>query len=191
MDVDFRLHHVDAGGISTRVLQAGSGPALVMLNGSSGHLERYARNVRDLAKHFHVLCFDMVGHGYTDKPDMPYLAGLRRACPQPLGRPRDRPGVAVRGVARVPGSPDEIRLLADWIPDAEFILVEGAAHWPQWEKPEEVLQLHLDFLGKRPTSPARRRPRPLRSHSLAGSGRPRAVSGRRSVEPRRARRLSR
>lgn len=70
--LEFSLRHVDVNGISTRVLQAGSGPPLVLLNGTSGHLECYAYNFVDLAQHFRVICYDTVGHGYTDKPEYPY-----------------------------------------------------------------------------------------------------------------------
>jgi pimeloyl-ACP methyl ester carboxylesterase len=34
------------------------------------------------------------------------------------------------------------------IPNHEFHLVTGAAHWSQWEKPEEVNALTLDFLSR-------------------------------------------
>ena len=54
------------------MLEAGSGPALVMVHGTGGHLEAYARNVRALSAHYRVVLYDMVGHGYTDKPDRPY-----------------------------------------------------------------------------------------------------------------------
>ena len=36
----------------------------------------------------------------------------------------------------------------DSIPNREFHLVKGAAHWSQWEKPEEVNALTLDFLDR-------------------------------------------
>ncbi|MCW3002884.1 MAG: 2-hydroxy-6-ketonona-2,4-dienedioic acid hydrolase [Conexibacter sp.] len=274
MDVPFSLRWVDVDGISTRVLEAGSGPPLVLLNGTSGHLECYARNVRDLCERFRVICFDGVGHGYTDKPDTPYtlpvysdhLLGLldalgidraslsgeslgswvaawfaahhpervdrlilntpgnvlmkedvmariyestmravREVSPETV-RPRlewlfaeanrwmvTDELVAVRtaiysqpdflravenilvlqdvetrrrytwdpawcGLIEAPtmvmatsddptGTPDEARMLASWIPNSDFVLVEGAGHWPQWEKPDEFLGLHLDFLG--------------------------------------------
>ena len=273
-DVDFRLHFVDVEGVRTRVLEAGDGPPLILLNGTSGHLECYARNIGDLSRHWRVISYDMIGHGYTDKPDFPYTLpiyaehlgglmtalGVERAClsGESLGswvaawfaahtparaeriilntpgnvlmkedvmakiyestlravreaspetvRPRlewlfaesnrhlvTEELVAVRtaiysqpefqksienilvlqdvetrrkytwdpawcGKIQCPtlvmsasedptGTPDEGRLLASWIPGAEFVLVEDAAHWPQWEKPEEFLQMHLDFLG--------------------------------------------
>jgi 2-hydroxy-6-oxonona-2,4-dienedioate hydrolase len=274
MDVSFSQRFVDVDGITTRVLEAGDGPPLVLLNGTSGHLECYARNIRDLCEHFRVITFDTVGHGFTDKPDTPYtlpvysdhLLGLltalgieratlsgeslgawisawfaahhpdrvdrlilntpgnilmkedvmariyestmravREVSPETV-RPRlewlfaeanrgmvTDELVAVRtaiysqpeflraaenilvlqqletrrrytwnaewcGRIQAPtmvmattddptGTPDEAQLLASWIPNAEFVLVEGAGHWPQWEKPEEFLRLHLDFLG--------------------------------------------
>lgn len=275
-DLEFRLGHVDVDGISTRVLEAGDGPPLVLLHGTSGHLECYAYNLVDLARHFRVICYDMVGHGYTGKPDYPYtlpvyaehldklLSTLGVARPflsgESLGswvsawyaahypdnveriilntpgnvlmKPevlstlaettrravREATAETVRarlewlfapanrhlvtdelvenrlaiysqpeykravenilvlqdietrraynwapewcGKIKAPtlvmstnedptGSLDEGRLLASWIPGAAFVQIDGAAHWPQWEKPAEFLQLHLDFLGGR------------------------------------------
>jgi 2-hydroxy-6-oxonona-2,4-dienedioate hydrolase len=274
MDVDFRQHFVDVDGVRTRVLEAGDGPPLVLLNGTSGHLECYARNVGDLAEHFRVVCYDMVGHGYTGKPDVPYtlpvyadhldglltalgieraslsgeslgswvaawfaahtpqradrlilntpgnvlmkedvmakisqstLKAVREASPETV-RPRlewlfaaknrhlvtdelvavrtaiyaqpefqravenilvlqdvetrrkytwdrewcgriEAPTLVMSASEDPTGTPDEGRLLASWIPGSTFVLVEDAAHWPQWEKPKEFLQMHLDFLG--------------------------------------------
>lgn len=60
------------GGIRTRVLEAGAGEPLILLHGTGGHAETYARNIVPLAKHFRVLAIDMVGHGYTDRPDGDY-----------------------------------------------------------------------------------------------------------------------
>jgi pimeloyl-ACP methyl ester carboxylesterase len=64
----------DAGGVRTRVLEAGpaDGPALVLLHGTGGHAETYCRNLGPLSKHFRVLAPDMVGHGFTDRPDIDY-----------------------------------------------------------------------------------------------------------------------
>ncbi|XGU18769.1 hypothetical protein ACETU7_25130 [Rhodococcus sp. 3Y1] len=42
--LDFELTTVDAGGVPTRSLQAGSGDeAVIFLHGTSGHLEAFAR----------------------------------------------------------------------------------------------------------------------------------------------------
>ena len=64
----------DAGGVRTRVLEAGAAdaPALVLLHGTGGHAETYCRNLGPLSKHFRVLAPDMVGHGFTDRPDIDY-----------------------------------------------------------------------------------------------------------------------
>jgi 2-hydroxy-6-oxonona-2,4-dienedioate hydrolase len=269
--VDLHQHHVDANGIRTRVLEAGSGPALVMIHGTGGHLEAYARNVRALAEHFHVVLYDMEGHGYTDKPDLPYTIdvlshhligvmdalGIERAHlsgeslggwvaawtaahhpervdrivlntpgnitnkPEVMATVRDsslkavreaspesvrarvawlfhdtsqvtdelvalrlaiysQPGFeqAMRNIVAVQdweyrapfawspewcawiqaptlllwtdhdptGTVEEAELLREWIPDARIELIEGAGHWPQWEKPDEFHRAHLRFL---------------------------------------------
>ena len=71
-DADHELLHVDVGGVRTRVLRAGSGPDLVLLHGTGGHLEAYARDIRGLAADFRVTAYDMVGHGWSATPDRPY-----------------------------------------------------------------------------------------------------------------------
>ena len=68
----FKLHFIDAAGVRTRILEAGEGEPMVLLHGTGGHIEAYARNIVELSEHFRVICVDMIGHGYTDKPDIPY-----------------------------------------------------------------------------------------------------------------------
>jgi 2-hydroxy-6-oxonona-2,4-dienedioate hydrolase len=263
--------YVDAGGIRTRVLQAGEGEPLVMVHGTGGHLEAYVRNVAALAGEFRVVLYDMVGHGYTDKPDRPYtvdvlsdhlvavmdalaidsahLSGeslggwvaawtaahhperVRRLVLNTPGNIANKPQVleavknsslkAVREASletvrarvewlfhdtslvtdelvrlrlaiytqpgfvramenivalqewehRAPfiwspewcqkisadtlllwtdrdptGGLDEAALLQEWIPGAQLSVIEGAGHWPQWEKPDEFNALHARFL---------------------------------------------
>lgn len=71
---EFALKTVDAGGVRTRYLEAGprDAPALVFVHGTGGHLETFNRNVFEHARHFRVLALDMIGHGYSSKPDHPY-----------------------------------------------------------------------------------------------------------------------
>lgn len=64
----FEVAHEDVAGASTRVLRAGRGEPLIMLHGTSGHLEAFVRNVPSFAEHFEVHALDMLGHGYTDNP---------------------------------------------------------------------------------------------------------------------------
>lgn len=70
----FAIKFVDAGGVNTRYLEAGNpdAPAIIFIHGTGGHLETFNRNVFEHAKHFRVLALDMVGHGYSSKPDHPY-----------------------------------------------------------------------------------------------------------------------
>lgn len=71
--IAYSVDYVDAGGIRTRALRAGDGPDVVFLHGTSGHLEAFSRNI---AAHvdagFRCHAIDMLGHGYTGKPDYQY-----------------------------------------------------------------------------------------------------------------------
>ncbi|MET7398691.1 alpha/beta fold hydrolase [Dactylosporangium sp. NPDC005572] len=270
-DVDHELRHVDVAGVRTRVLRAGTGPDLVLLHGTGGHLEAYARDIAGLAEDFTVTAYDMVGHGWSDLPDRPYtvdvlsehLVGLLDALdvgvahlsgeslggwvtawtaahhpervdrlvlntpgniankPEVMARlsastraavrdPSDatvrrrveflfhhtemvtdelvnlrravygRPGFATAientlvlqdpavrkdfawepgwvGKVVAPtlllwtdhdptGGLDEAQLLLDWLPDARLHVIEDAGHWPQWEKPQQYLEVHREFL---------------------------------------------
>jgi len=72
---DFCLSTVDAGGIPTRALTAGpeAGADVIFLHGTSGHLEAFSRNIAPhTAAGFRCHAIDMLGHGYTGKPDHPY-----------------------------------------------------------------------------------------------------------------------
>ena len=276
-DVDHTLRHVDVSGVRTRVLQAGAGPDLVLLHGTGGHLEAYARDIAGLAADFRVTCYDMVGHGWSDLPDRPFtidvlsehllgtmdalgigsahlsgeslggwvvawtaahhpdrverlvlntpgnitnksavmakmrdstraavqdpsyatvrsrveflfhhkelvtdeLVGLRQAVYMRPGFRRSVENILVlqdpevrkdfawdpSWVARITaptlllwtehdptGGLDEADLLLGWLPDARLHVIADAGHWPQWEKVEEYLQVHHDFLllGKDP-----------------------------------------
>ena len=73
MQGSYTLGYVDAGGVRTRYLEAGSGDnVLIFLHGVGGHLEAYTRNILPHAEHFRVIAFDMIGHGFTAKPDVAY-----------------------------------------------------------------------------------------------------------------------
>jgi len=269
---EVRQRYVDARGVRTRVVEAGSGPALVMVHGTGGHLEAYCRNLQALCRHFRVVLYDMAGHGWSEKPDRPYTIGylsdhlialldalgIERAHlsgesiggwvaawtaahhPTRVGRMvlntpgniTNKPEVmemvrssslkAVREAdpesvrARVAwlfhdksmvteelvglrleiytqpeferamenivamqewevrepfawspewcgrieaptlllwtdhdptGTLEEAELLRKWIPGSRVEVITGAGHWPQWEKPDEFDQIHIEFLG--------------------------------------------
>ena len=65
---------VDVGGVRTRFLRAGTpgAPALLLLHGTSGTLETFTPNLAALAPHFDCVAFDMLGSGFSDKPDHDY-----------------------------------------------------------------------------------------------------------------------
>jgi 2-hydroxy-6-oxonona-2,4-dienedioate hydrolase len=68
--VGFSHRWVDVGGLSTRVVEAGEGPkTVVFLHGIGGHLETFCLNIAAHAQRYRVLAFDLLGHGYTAKPD--------------------------------------------------------------------------------------------------------------------------
>ncbi|MEX0731610.1 MAG: alpha/beta hydrolase [Aquisalimonadaceae bacterium] len=72
--VAFEQAYVDADGVRTRYLRAGrkGNPALIFIHGTGGHAEAYVRNLGAHAEHFDVYAIDMLGHGYTGKPDHDY-----------------------------------------------------------------------------------------------------------------------
>jgi 2-hydroxy-6-oxonona-2,4-dienedioate hydrolase len=77
-NVEYALRYVQAGPVRTRYLEAGSGPGsegkptLIFVHGTGGHLEAFTRNIESHARHFRVIALDMIGHGFSDKPDRPY-----------------------------------------------------------------------------------------------------------------------
>lgn len=77
MQIPFRHDWVDAGGIRTRFIEAGRAdrPAVLFLHGTAGSLEAFTFNMAAHAEHFHVLAIDLVGAGYSDKPDSDYEIG--------------------------------------------------------------------------------------------------------------------
>lgn len=72
LGLDYCVTTVDAGGVPTRALQAGSGEDVIFLHGTSGHLEAFTRNIGPHAQRYRCHAIDMLGHGYTGKPDFPY-----------------------------------------------------------------------------------------------------------------------
>jgi len=70
----FRHDWVDAGGTRTRFLEAGQRgrPVILFLHGTGGSLEAFCANIAAHAEHFHCLAIDIVGSGFSDKPDLDY-----------------------------------------------------------------------------------------------------------------------
>lgn len=70
--VEFKQTFYNAKGIRTRVIEAGQGEPFIFLHGTGGHAETFMRNMGPHARHMRVISADMIGHGYTDAPDIPY-----------------------------------------------------------------------------------------------------------------------
>jgi 2-hydroxy-6-oxonona-2,4-dienedioate hydrolase len=75
--VPHRMGWVEAGGVSTRYLEAGQPdrPVVLLLHGTAGSLENFCANYGPLSAEYRVIGIDMLGCGYTDKPDRPYTIG--------------------------------------------------------------------------------------------------------------------
>ena len=75
-DVAHEVKYIDAGGIKTRYLIAGEedAPPLVMLHGTASSFETFCANIPAHAKHFRIYAVDLVGNGFSDKPDVLYKA---------------------------------------------------------------------------------------------------------------------
>ena len=56
---------VEGARYRTRVIEAGSGDALILIHGVGASAEVFARNIMNLAQHFHVYAIDALYHGYS------------------------------------------------------------------------------------------------------------------------------
>ncbi len=73
--------YLDAGGVKIRYIDAGKGPAIVLLHGGTSKLESWTDTgvVANLEKDFRVIAFDARGHGKSDKPREPAAYGRQQA----------------------------------------------------------------------------------------------------------------
>lgn len=113
-----------------RIAEAGrgNGEPLFLLHGVGGHLEAYARNVVPLAREFHVIAYDHLGHGLSAKPELDYTPELLSDV---LGELMDALGIAR---AHVSGES-----LGGWV--AGFFAVR---------RPDRVLRVTLNTAGGLP-----------------------------------------
>ncbi len=72
--VEFRQAFIDAGGVRTRYVESGpsDAPAVLMLHGTGGHWETFARNLGPYGQRYRTVAFDMVGNGFSGRPDNDY-----------------------------------------------------------------------------------------------------------------------
>lgn len=65
-DLPHELSYFMVGQCNTRVLSVGSGDStVVLLAGTSGHLEAFTHNIRSLAERHRVIAYDYPGHGFS------------------------------------------------------------------------------------------------------------------------------
>ena len=72
--VPFSQGWLMAGDVNTRYIRTGVDgmPNLIMLHGFIGHAEAFISNLAPHGEYFNTYAIDMIGTGYTDKPDYPY-----------------------------------------------------------------------------------------------------------------------
>lgn len=70
----FSQGYIDANGVKTRYLSSGSPdkPLLILIHGTGGHAECYSRNLASHGEHFWTFAIDLIGHGWSGKPDCAY-----------------------------------------------------------------------------------------------------------------------
>jgi 2-hydroxy-6-oxonona-2,4-dienedioate hydrolase len=75
--VPFRQSWIEAGGVRTRYVQAGSeeAPAVIMLHGTGGTWEAYMATLGPHSVHFNCFALDFMGSGYSEKPLRDYEIG--------------------------------------------------------------------------------------------------------------------
>lgn len=85
--------------------------------------------------------------------NMAHVSALRRPEPRWRNRVTDAdfsavpvPALLVWTDHEPTGDPEEGRRLAGLLPRGEYLLVRGAAHWPQWEGADEFNAAVVDFL---------------------------------------------
>ena len=74
--------YIDVNGINTHYYEAGAGEALVLLHGGGAGADSFGNwrgCMAEYARHFHVFAVDMVGFGFTDKPDPAHYSYSQQA----------------------------------------------------------------------------------------------------------------
>jgi 2-hydroxy-6-oxonona-2,4-dienedioate hydrolase len=72
-NVGFCQRWIDVNGVRTRFLASGTeadNPSLIFVHGFGGSAEAYCRNLGPHSRYFRTFALDMVGHGWTQKPDL-------------------------------------------------------------------------------------------------------------------------
>lgn len=69
-DLPHSVRYLQVGEWNTRVLSVGEGEdVIILLAGTTGHLEAFAHNIRALAENHRVVAYDYPGHGFSTLAD--------------------------------------------------------------------------------------------------------------------------
>ena len=69
-----RIRFVDLAGIRTRYYESGAGEPVIFIHGGGAAADTWARNVEATGTVAHAFAPDLMGHGFTDAPDLTGLA---------------------------------------------------------------------------------------------------------------------
>ena len=64
--------YVEIQGLRVHVMAAGDGDPVLLIHGVGQSAYTWRRSFDELSKHFLVIAVDMIGYGYSDKPDLTY-----------------------------------------------------------------------------------------------------------------------
>lgn len=64
--------YIDIGGNSIRYFEEGQGETLIFIHGIGQAMYTFRKNVRVLSEHCHVIAIDLLGHGFSAKPEIDY-----------------------------------------------------------------------------------------------------------------------
>lgn len=95
-----QTQYITVGGVRVRFAAAGEGPPLVLLHGIGSSLEDWQESFAALAARHRVYALDLIGSGFSDKPDVPYsLFGLARFLRHFLDAVNERRPVTLIGTS--------------------------------------------------------------------------------------------
>ncbi len=64
--------YIDIGGNSIRYFEEGQGDTVILIHGIGQAMYTFRKNVRVLSEHCHVISIDLLGHGFSSKPEIDY-----------------------------------------------------------------------------------------------------------------------
>jgi pimeloyl-ACP methyl ester carboxylesterase len=138
---------VNAGGIDTFFLEAGSGPPVVLLHGLGATNASMLPTLWDLARDHHVFAPDLPGFGGSDKPirtyDFPFFARWLADFLDALGLKRaDLVGNSLGGRISLEAGlrlPDRVDRLVLYCPSPAFLRGRQYVPFVRWLRPEMAL----------------------------------------------------